>query len=206
MKREAAISLSIVALSLAFFLPKGVQALSPGSSPSAQSAISTAGQSEAKQMVPAEAMLLETIDARKAKPGQQIKATLSDKVQLRNGPELPRGTQLIGTVAADDMQASGASRLALRFTQAELKDGKVIPIKATIVSVFNADNLGNLDPNSWWTPKTLQIDQEQALSDVDLHSSIADRNSGVFVSAKKHDVKLPEGYGFALAIAARSGS
>ena len=44
MKREAAISLSIVALSLAFFLPKGVQALSPGSSPSAQSAISTAGQ------------------------------------------------------------------------------------------------------------------------------------------------------------------
>ena len=157
-------------------------------------------------MVPAEAMLLETIDARKAKPGQQIKATLSGKVQLRNGPELPRGTQLIGKVVADDMQASGASRLALRFTQAELKDGKVIPIKATIVSVFNADNLGNLDPNSWWTPKTLQIDQEQALSDVDLHSKIADRNSGVFVSAKKHDVKLPEGYGIALAIAARSGS
>ena len=43
------------------------------------------------------------------------------------------------------------------------------------------------------------------MSGVDLHSKIADSNSGVFVSTKKDDVKLPRGYGIALAIAPRTG-
>ena len=202
MKREAAISLSIAVLAAAFFLPKEVRALNNEGSSVAQNTAFTAGQDEAMRMVPASATLDRSLDARKAKQGQQIKATLEDKVQLKNGPELPRGTELIGTVATDEMHTNGASRLALRFTQANLKDGKVVPIKATIVSVYDANGSARFDPNIW-TPKTLQVDQEHALSGVDLHSKIADGNSGVFVSASKDDVKLPIGYGIALAIAAR---
>lgn len=205
MKREAVVSLSaIAALSLALFLPKNVQALKANNSTASQNAASTMGQTEANRMVPAEAILAKTIDSRKAQAGQQFSATLSDKVQLKNGPELPRGTELIGTVATDDMHASGTSRLALRFTQAQLKDGKTIPIKATIVSLYNADGGDSYDPN-FWTPDVLRIDQERALSGVELHSRIADRNSGVFVSTKD-EVRLPRGYGIALAIAARPAS
>lgn len=205
MKREATMSLFVAALSLAVFLPEGVLALNTTNSQSASSAKSTSGQMEAMRMVPAEAVLVKGIDARKAQPGQQFKATLSDKVQLKNGPELPRGTELVGSVAKDDLHVNGTSRLALRFTQADLKSGKVIPIKATIVSVFGPDDPYNLDPNIW-TSKMLQIDQEGVMSNVDMHSKIADSDSGVFVSTKKDALKLPRGYGIVLAIAPRTDS
>ena len=38
----------------------------------------------------------------------------------------------MGQVATDNMQPQGKSTLALRFDQARLRDGKVIPIRATI--------------------------------------------------------------------------
>jgi hypothetical protein len=201
MKREAILSLTIAALALAFLQPKDVQSMQTSDSPASQDAASPMGQSEAMQMVQAEAILEKTIDSRKAQAGQEFKAKLGDNVQLKNGPELPRGTELIGTVSTDDMQTSGTSRLALRFTQAQLKDGKTIPIKATIVNLYSTDSAQSLDPN-FWTPDELQIDQEGALSGVELHSKIADNNSGVLVSTKKGDVKLPQGYGIALAISA----
>lgn len=203
MKREAAISLSIAVFSLTFCLPKDIQARTPASLPDAQSARLAAEQSEATRMVPAEATLLKNLDARKAKLGQQFRATLSDKVQLKNGTELPRGTVLIGTVSADKMQTRGTSSLALRFTQANLKNGTTIPIKAMIVSVCSPDSRDAEDPNIW-TARTFQIDQEDAMSGVDLHSRVAGENSGVFVSTKKDDVKLPRGFDIALAIAAAS--
>jgi hypothetical protein len=57
-------------------------------------------------------------------------------------------------------------------------------------------------PNSW-NDGTLQVDQIGAVKDIDLHSRISSHNSGVFVSTKKHDVKIPAGSEIALAIAAR---
>ena len=84
-------------------------------------------------MVPAQATLTKTIDTNKVKQGDQIRATLIDKVQLKNGSQLPDGTQLIGQVTVEQMQNDGTFRLALVFTNAQFKNGEVIPIKATIV-------------------------------------------------------------------------
>ena len=106
------------------------------------------------------------------------------------------------------------SRLALRFSKAELKDGKLIPIKATIVGLFppQAENgegyniaAGDQQPNGW-NASTLQVDQIGVVSGVDLHSRIAARNSGVFVTTKKDDVKLSSGSELLLAIAPLSKS
>jgi hypothetical protein len=205
MKHEAFLSLSVALCSLVFLLPTNASALSPRSLPNTQTSLASAGKTEAMRMVPADAVLLKTLDARKTQSGQQFRAKLSDKVDLKNGTELPRGTELIGTVAKDKMQTTGASSLALRFTQADLKNGKVIPIKATIVNVYQRNGVDSLNPVSW-TPQILQVDQLGALSGTDLHSNIADRNSGVFISKKKDDVKLPQGFGIALAIAARPNS
>jgi hypothetical protein len=167
-------------------------------------------QHEASRMVPAQAILVDAIDAKKMQPGQQFRATLRDTVHLKNGVELPRHTVLVGTIATDEMGDGGTSTLALRFTQAELKDGKVVPIQADIMAVISPsdtdseswdyNNVGNSGFN--WNGTTLQV--EEPLSGFDFHSSIGSPDSGVFVSTKKRDeMRISSGSQLSLAIAAQ---
>jgi hypothetical protein len=213
MKLKSAIKLSITSMSLALLLPAFSLAQSTENSQPSQDMQSTtaapAGQQEAAQMVPAQAALVDNLDAKKVQPGGQFKAKLSGKVRLKNGPELPSGTVLIGAVTTDEMQVAGTSRLAVRFSQAQLKNGKLVPIKATIVGIVPPETSdangreivpGEQEINGW-NVGTLQVDQINALSGVDLHSEIASENSGVFVSTKKSDVKLSKGSEIELAIA-----
>jgi hypothetical protein len=166
-------------------------------------------QQEASEMVAAQAILDDAIDAKKVQPGQQFRATLRDTVRLKNGVELPRHTVLVGTIATDEMRDGGTSTLALRFTQAELKDGKVVPIQADIMAVISPsdtdaeswdyNNVGNSGFN--WNGTTLQVDEP--LSGVELHSSIGSPDSGVFVSTKRDEMKISSGSQLSLAIAAQ---
>jgi len=159
-----------------------------------------AGQKAAQLMKPVRAILIHELDAAKDKQGYTFKARLDQKVVLTDGTELPKNTILLGKVTQDDMQQNGLSKLALRFDTAELKDGKVVPVRASIVGYYSPGSMetavGNGEnaqmPNSW-TSMTTQTDQVDALNGVDLHSRIASNNSGVFVSTKKDDVKLPAG-------------
>lgn len=199
MKREAAISLSLAVLSLAFLMPKNVPAKEPKTAPVSSSAGAVGVKGDAARMVSARAALVKPIDARKIQAGQQFQAVLSNKVQLKNGPELPRGTVLIGTASTADAQSGGASKLTLRFTQALLKGGKTIPIKATIVGVFALNSLERED-RAIWNPDSQKLDQPGAMSGVDLHSNVADSDSGVFVSTKGDAVKLSLASWIALAI------
>ena len=171
--------------------------------------MSSPGGNEARGMVSAQAALTETIDTKKTRDGDPIEAKLAGKVRLKDGSVLPSGTMLLGKVSNDDMQVNGVSKLALRFDQAKLKTGQVIPIKATIVGVYGPGNFdatpyptqaGEQVPTTW-TDRTLEVHQLNVMSGVDLHSKIASRNSGVLVSTKKSDVKLPQGTEFGLAIA-----
>ncbi len=211
MKHHFPMSLSIVAVSFALLYSQDVcaQNATQGAANSADppNAIASGARSEAMKMVPAEAALIEKIDARKAQVGQEFRARLSDTVQLKNGPELPHGTQLIGTIAIDDTQGS-TPKLALSFTKAELKDGKVVPIRAMIVGLNQPDDdyEGNTTRGALnnWDHSVLKIDALGVLSGVDLHSQVEGADSGVFVAAKKDDLKLSPGVQFALAIAARS--
>ena len=129
MKRTgAAITLSVAAFAFALVSPNFAEGQNApnATTQESQSAVNAPrGENEAMQMVPARAALVETLDARKARPGEQFTAKLSQTVQLKNGPKLPNGTELIGVVGTDDMQnaGNGTSKLALRFTEAKLKDG-----------------------------------------------------------------------------------
>lgn len=177
-------------------------------SSSASSSSGPRGKNEAAQMVPARAYLVRKLDAKNDKPGSRFVAKLAGTVHLKDGTELPRGTELLGTVATDEMQLKGNSKLALRINEARLKDGKKIPVKATIVGVFGPETQsasgyyiapGQEEPNTW-TNKILTVDQLDVLPGVELHSRIAGNNSGVFVTKKKDDVKLSGGSELALAI------
>jgi hypothetical protein len=169
--------------------------------------VSAATRTEAMKMVPAQADLTRELNARKLHDGQTFEAKLAGKVKLANGPTLPKGTELVGKVVKDQMNASGRSTLTLRFTQAELKNGTKVPIKATIVGLYAGANQyaasgAPAQTPNYWTPKTLQIDQINALHDVDLHSRIAAQNSGVLQSSK-NNIRFGPGTEFALAISKR---
>ena len=157
-------------------------------------------------MKQASALLVGNLDAVKDQPGSTVSAKLQGKVNLSDGTELPKGTILLGKITTDDMQQQGTKKLALRFDQARLKDGTTIPIRATIVG-FYAANEGDTGafPANNWTASTLAFDQEDVTSGVDLHSKIASQNSGVFVSSKKDDVKLKQGSEIQFAIARANG-
>lgn len=213
MKIESTVSLAIALACFASFTPQPARAQSM----TGQAAVNTSttstvdsaiAQQQAALMVSAKIHLVKALDARKAQPGSQFEAALDGTVHLKNGTELPRGTVLIGTVAAGEMQTAGASHLAVRFTQAKLKDGKVISIQATITGIAGPPTEGGYagDDQSLpaWNPGSLQTDQEGTTLGVELHSKIAGMNSGEFISSGNDDVKLAAGSRMSLAIAAQS--
>lgn len=204
MKSGAAIGLSIALAFGALVIPHSARAIDGQSN----QAVATAPRLEADQMVPATVDLKSGLDARKVHPGDHFEAVLRQSVQLKNGPKLDHGTLLMGTVTTDQT-AEGNLRVALRFTHARMKDGQTIPIKATVIEIAlpQADSGTNMaDQSGLWSPHTLRVDQINALSGIDLHSNIASRNSAVFVSNKKDDVKLMAGSQIVVAIAARQNN
>lgn len=208
--KTTTLTLPVALAACALLSPGFAHARNTADSHGAASVTSSSAMQQAKLMVPAQAHLVSTLDARKIKTGSSFRAELSNTIHLKNGTELPRGTSLIGRVVTDHMQADGTSRLALLFTRAQLKNGKAIPIKATIVGYAPASSMSSYGydatPANTWTSSTLQVDQLGAISGVDLHSKIGSKNSGVFVSRKKDEMRFSSSGQFALAIAARNNS
>lgn len=217
MKSKPILTLSLAMASLVLLCPRSVQAQEPTNDqqtdttstemapPSAENP--AVDEQTADRMVPAEAALKGTLDAKKTQPGDDVEAVLTSKVHLKNGTELPRGTTLVGKIETDDTH-QGASKLALRFTDAKLKDGSQVPIEAAIVGVAPPASGpdGEVTPGtSLWNGQTVQFDEENVMSGVDLHSRIAGENSGTFVSTKK-DVKLINGSQLALVIGSKGNA
>ncbi|MGA2217912.1 MAG: hypothetical protein ABSG51_07490 [Terracidiphilus sp.] len=204
MKHEFAVASSSAVLTMALFLSAAVMAPS--------SSFAQTGDSHAADVVSAQGALADTLDSSKTKPGDPVRVTLSNKVRLTNGTELPAGTAIIGVVSTDDMQLKGTTTLALRFTKAETKGGQVVPIKATIVGIFppeSEDISGRpITPGDEETGSLPQhpdsVDELGALPGVDLHSKVSSSNSGVLVTTSKHDVKLKRGSEIAFTVAAQA--
>lgn len=87
------------------------------------------------QMVPVKAELDTTLDAKKAKQGQEVTAKLQTDVKAGD-QNLPKNTVLEGHV--DQVLPSenkGDSTVVVTFDKAKLKDGQELPIKATVVAI-----------------------------------------------------------------------
>jgi hypothetical protein len=187
-----------------------VFAQATGQNPQAAADVASATQ-EANKMVSATAAFTTSVDSRSLTAGTQVKLKLQGKVRLENGPVLPSGTILVGQ-AVDDKSQTGKATIALRFTEADLKNGQIVPIKATIVNVYKQTNevaAGQYNVAAVslsWDKGTLGVNQQDAMPGIDLHSKIASPNSGVFVSTKKDDIKFSPAVSVELAIAPRSGS
>jgi hypothetical protein len=129
MSRGIAVTSSSAMLSMALLFSTAI--LAPN-----HSRAQTSRRSGCAQMVPAYAALADNLDSSKLKAGDPVRVILSNKVTLKNGTLLPAGTAIVGVVSTDDQQLTGTTKLALRFTKAEIKGGKEVAIKATIVGIF----------------------------------------------------------------------
>ena len=216
MKTAHNLLLSLTAAFLVCLVPhfcaaQSMSSATPSNSSNATSDAQLTGASQtAQQMVPAEVKLTQALDARKNQSGSAFEARLDGTVHLKNGIELPHGTVLEGQVTTDQMNNSGTSRLALEFTQAKLKDGKTIPIQATIVGISGPDEGGgdfgvNPGPPAW-NGTSLRYDDIGVMSHVDLHSTIGGANSGTLVATDKNDMRLRTGSRLSLALGEKTSN
>jgi hypothetical protein len=199
----------LLSLSSACLVLIGTQ-LVKAQGPSASTDSASAGTLQAQGLVPAEAALTKPLDARKDQPGTAFEARLNSAVHLKDGTELPRGTLLVGKVAAPGATTASGSAIALVFTDAKLKDGKDVPIQATIVGLaepaIGTDTNSSYDGPEAWNGSSTQFDQSGAVNNVDLHSKIGDDNSGTLAAAGKGGVKLSVGSRLALALGEKSAN
>lgn len=199
----------LISFSSACLVLAGTQ-LSEAQGPIAATDSASADSQVTVGLVPAEVELNKSLDARKDQPGAAFEATLKSNVHLKDGTELPKGTLLEGKVAAADAKGTGASQLALVFTDAKLKGGKDVPIQATIVGladpVIGTDTNSAYDGPTQWNGSTTQFDMTGAIDNVDLHSKIGDENSGTLVAAGKGSIKLNSGIRLSLALGEKNSN
>jgi hypothetical protein len=83
------------------------------------------------------AELAKGIDTKKAKVGDEVEVKTTSTAKLPDGTELPKGTKLTGKVT--DVKAKSkedkSAHLAFSIDHAVLKDGKQVPVLATVTSV-----------------------------------------------------------------------
>jgi hypothetical protein len=131
-----------------------------------------------------------TLDSTSAASGQVVTAKLDGTVTT-DGVKLPKGTELIGKVAEVKAAQNGsAASVSLVFTSAKLKDGKEIPVKATLLAAY-PESAGDAATYSGDLigPAPAQVggdsafnQQAGALRNVAMNSAVKSSDSGTFLS------------------------
>lgn len=144
-------------------------------------------------------VLNRTLESKSATVGEPVTATLKGSVKA-DGLDLPKGTELTGKVAeVKAAENGGDATVSLVFTTAKLKDGKEVPVKATVIAAFPrsaSDGVNGSGVIMGAAPQQVPSDgvyqqEPGALSHVGLKSAVKDSDSGTFTSSK--DFKLPAG-------------
>jgi hypothetical protein len=83
------------------------------------------------------AVLSDTVDARKSKPGDTVKAKSSEDLKAAGNIVIPRGAKLFGhiTQAQAAANAGDQARLGFVFDRAELKDGRKITLHTSFYAL-----------------------------------------------------------------------
>ena len=120
------------------------------------------------------AALVTPIDSRKAKPGDQISARITENVKGDGRTFLPKGTKLAGHITQASARANGDSEssLGVAFDHAVLKNGEVIPLRLTIQALAAAQ-----------TPASAASQDIDAMSNTNAGIASSARNRGVLGGA-----------------------
>lgn len=160
------------------------------------------------------ARLDQAINAQTARQGERVEAKLDRTLKSNTGLDLPKGTELVGKVSR--VQASengGPSQISLVFTNAQLKDGKQLPVKVMLVGAYppSAGGGGGYGQQTMGAaPRHIgpqhKVDQEAGvLSHISMVASAQGHNSATFRD-KNGNVRLRQGTYFQVGIAPQNGS
>lgn len=89
------------------------------------------------------AQLDQTVDSKKAKPGDAVTAKTVDAIRANGKTILPKGTKLVGHVTKATAKSKGdaESMLAVQFDHAILKGGQEIPLQASVQALAAAQSV-----------------------------------------------------------------
>lgn len=150
------------------------------------------GAASAQSLAGVNTRLVKPLDSKSATVGETVAVRLDGSVKTPDGVKLPRGTELVGKVAeVKPSQNGGPASVSLVFTTAELKGGKQIPVKATVVGAFPADedtaqayDAASMSTVANEIPADRAIDQEPgSLPGITLKAAVKDSDSGTFSKA-----------------------
>lgn len=118
------------------------QSPSPNASMPSQQATTAGQQSSQAAVIPIE--LAKSLDSRKVKQGDAVEARITAELRTGDGTVIPRGSKVLGHVTEASARAKGdaSSQLGLAFDKISLKDGKQLPLKASIQAIGPPPNVG----------------------------------------------------------------
>ena len=166
------------------------------------------------KLVSANAELTQGLNTESSRQGQTVMAKLTANVTTAGPMELPKGTMLMGTVEQVQPGSGNKSEISIVFNKARLKDGREVPIKATLLGAYppaavytSGGGVGSYLPIQ---PRLIPSDEKVlqdpgALSNVTMKSAVQSDVSGTFLSTK-NNIQLSQGTQLQLAIAPESSS
>lgn len=168
-----------------------------------------AAMAQSLTMTGVNARLNHTLDSKNAVPGQIVSVKIDHAVKTVDGIDLPKGTELMGKV--DQVHSSengGPATLSIVLNQAQMKDGKQVPVKATLIGAYppgqHSDDLygtETMGPAPRHISMQEKVDQEPGvLSHTSMTSSVKSHDSAVF-RKDNGDVRLAAGTYFQMGIA-----
>jgi hypothetical protein len=94
------------------------------------------------------AVLSDTVDARKSKPGDTVKAKSAEDLKAAGNIVIPRGAKLVGHVTEAQVaaKAGDAARLGFVFDRAELKDGRTITLRTSFYALAAPEGAADNPP------------------------------------------------------------
>ena len=154
------------------------------------------------------------IDAKKAKADDSITARTTAATQLNDGTKVPVGSILEGRIdSVTPSEKKSDSTVVVTFNKLQIKDGKELPVKATLMSVtttasddndkpydpsnYRAGTQGDNKANGSNSPST----GPHPIAGLTVTSSPKDAASGTLTQAKKN-VHLSSGVQLVVSVAA----
>jgi hypothetical protein len=116
----------------------------PSQNTTASAESSASNQISAGTMIPAE--LSKSVDAKKAKPGDQVIAKATQDMLANGRVVIPHGSKIIGHVTEAKAREKGEpeSTLGIAFDKIVMKDGREVPVNASIQAIAAAQNNATL--------------------------------------------------------------
>ncbi len=86
------------------------------------------------------ATLVKPVDARKNKPGDEVVAKTTENMKANGETVIPKGSKIVGHVTEAKARTAGQSQstIGIAFDHAVLKDGREVPMTASIQAISSA--------------------------------------------------------------------